>query len=129
MGAHLSFRVELESTTCATCGVEFAAPSHLIRSKRENRGQIFCPSGHVGTWSETEADRLRKLLADRDRELLTKESALKFNRERAEKAEGQRDTAKKKLGRLTENGVCPCCRRNFSALARHMKTKHPDWRP
>ena len=25
------------------------------------------------------------------------------------------------------HGVCPCCNRTFKQLARHMKTKHPDY--
>jgi hypothetical protein len=30
---------------------------------------------------------------------------------------------KKRVG----NGACPCCKRTFSALARHIKTQHPDF--
>ena len=34
--------------------------------------------------------------------------------------------AERELQRV-EHGVCPCCKRSFSALARHMATKHPEY--
>ncbi len=32
----------------------------------------------------------------------------------------------KRLMRRVSAGVCPCCNRTFSDLARHMKTKHEN---
>ncbi len=32
-----------------------------------------------------------------------------------------------KVKKRAANGVCPCCNRTFSDLARHMKAKHPDF--
>lgn len=34
---------------------------------------------------------------------------------------------KEQLETRAANGVCPCCHRTFKQLARHMKTKHPDF--
>ncbi|HYC31767.1 MAG TPA: hypothetical protein VEB59_05720, partial [Gemmatimonadales bacterium] len=32
-----------------------------------------------------------------------------------------------KIKRRVAGGVCPCCNRTFSDLARHMSGKHPGW--
>lgn len=128
MSAVLSMTVRLESTTCATCGVEFAMPEHLIKQRRNNKGSVYCPSGHVSSWHESEAERLKKKLEATERDLAFQKS----QREAAE-AQGQRyaGRALKAEGSLkrAKNGVCPCCKRSFTALRRHMKTKHPEWKP
>ena len=32
-----------------------------------------------------------------------------------------------KIKRRVSKGICPCCRRNFANLKRHMEGQHPDW--
>jgi DNA repair exonuclease SbcCD ATPase subunit len=131
MSAVLQFTVTLESTTCPVCGVEFAAPGHLLRSLRDNGGTIYCPSGHQGSWRETAADRLRKELDRAKARTVAAECQAALANEEAARA--QRQTAalrgvvtktKARVGR----GVCPCCNRTFVALGRHMSTQHPEYR-
>jgi hypothetical protein len=94
------------------------------RQKRE-RGQGFhCPNGHGLAYKKTEVDKLKEQLA-------AKEDELAFERMRVE----QRDRANAALrGQITrvkncvQHGVCPCCKRTFQQLARHMAAKHPDWK-
>lgn len=131
MSAVLQFTTQLESTTCPECGVQFAGPAHLLKSKREHAGSIYCPNGHVSSWRETEADRLRRELeqAKKDKEWAEKQ------RDQAREA---RDAAERKASALrgvvtktkqrVGNGVCPCCNRTFKALSRHMATKHPEFK-
>lgn len=54
------------TTTCPTltCGVPFSMPRHIweqIRSRGTDR-KIFCPNGHVMSWSETNEERLKRQL-------------------------------------------------------------------
>ena len=62
-----------------------------------------------------------ELQAEREREV----AALS----RANQAEVERDRALrivKRQARLSEAGACPCCKRTFQQLARHMAAKHPE---
>lgn len=46
------------------------------------------------------------------------------------KAEARQRLAERKLAKANRRasaGACPCCQRSFSNMARHMKTKHPDF--
>lgn len=126
MGTVLSFANNLETLSCYKCGTQFAVPPQWLRSRREDKAKFWCPNGHPQAFIESEAARLRKKLEAANRELAAKESALQTQRTRAADAECERDRAATKLARV-KNGVCPCCKRSFTALPRHMKTKHPEF--
>lgn len=109
------FRAQLTSEECITCGCVFAFSTTLKNELRRSHRTFYCPSGHGQVFNtETEAERLAKVVAERDAQL---------GRERAFRvvAEGQLAD----LRRRTAHGVCPCCKRTFANVARHMKTKHP----
>jgi DNA repair exonuclease SbcCD ATPase subunit len=36
-------------------------------------------------------------------------------------------TRMRNLKARIKNGICPCCKRSFVQLARHMATKHPEY--
>jgi hypothetical protein len=108
MGTPLAFTVHHEAAYCCVCGVVFSMPEALLAKRRSDKKDFFCPNGHQQAFTENEADKLR-------RELIIEKTA--------------RITAEKKLtDQLTRvsNGVCPCCKRSFQNLLRHMKTKHPE---
>lgn len=67
---------------------------------------------------ESDAQRLQKQLDAREREL--REAKCEILRKQQLIDEGTR-----KLSRV-QRGVCPCCKRSFSNLARHMEKKHPE---
>ena len=128
MGAVLHMTVELHSTTCHECGIEFAMPAHRMRTVREGKETLYCPNGHGAVFAKSEAEKLREQLAaanaekDRQTRLRVDAEATRDHHLR------EREKAEKKLHRA-KNGVCPCCKRSFTALRRHMTTKHPGWKP
>lgn len=128
MGALANLPTALESITCASCGVEFAMPRHLLNTRRDGAGQVFCPSGHTNHWAETKAQRLQRELDAKNTELERARVARVDAECVRDRALARADKAERTLKR-TKNGVCPCCKRSFTALRRHMATKHPDFKP
>lgn len=109
-----------------TCGLMYAIPESLhnqLDAKRERRS-VYCPLGHQWHYvGKSDAEKVREL---QDR--LAAERA-QHDQERATlKAQATRaKNAKARLEKRAAAGVCPCCNRTFQQLARHMKTKHPDY--
>lgn len=101
--------ITLERLCCGKCGITFAVPQLFVAERRADGGGWHCPNGHERVFAEPEVDRLRRALTAAKCETL---------RERQ-----LREQADRKLRRVNR-GVCPCCKRSFQNLARHMKTKH-----
>lgn len=119
---------------CCRCKCAMALPSDLYTaSRRDERISFFCAHGHEQhfTARESEADILRR---ERDRLLQQAarlEDEAKLERQRREAAQRSVSAMRGQVTRLQNRasaGVCPCCNRTFSALARHMATKHPQFR-
>lgn len=124
MGFAVSEYQRLETTTCASCGVLFAMPDHLMTTRRENKAAFYCPNGHILTFTLSEVEKLKAELA-REKEASQRardESARKDRLLSAAKAQAT------KIKNRVANGVCPCCNRTFVNLQRHIGTKHPDWK-
>lgn len=122
----------LKTETCACCGVVFAMPAILMEKLRESGARFYCPSGHYLTYGPSEADKLRAELEAKKRELTASRCETIAANDRRAAAERMRDTALKDLTRhkrRTKAGVCPCCKRSFQALARHIAAKHPEFKP
>jgi hypothetical protein len=88
-----------------------------------------CGCGRAFT-GKTTVEQLRgELAAAKQREETEKarrrdaEEGLRQQREALRKEQKSKERLKKRI----KNGVCPCCHRTVSQLARHMKTKHPDF--
>jgi hypothetical protein len=131
-------QLHLEQTDCCTCGVLFAMPTVLLQQRRQDGQHFYCPNGHPQVFRLSDADRLRaELDAERKRHENT-ERLLRQAEKSAEWARDERDRTRRSLsatrGELTKvknrvrAGVCPCCNRTFQALARHMKSQHPEWK-
>ncbi len=119
---------DLEVEVC-TCGVLFAAPKHLLDNARESGKNFYCPNGHSLVYS-SENERLKKQLQQaRDRagrlasDLDQTQARLIAQKSATTRIKRERDSLKER----TAAGVCPCCNRTFQQLARHIKTKHPDY--
>lgn len=95
----------------------------MLKHAIENAGTIYCPSGHAGGWHETEVDKLRKQLAQEQHRANTLKEELRVRTETLIKAE----SAARRLKKRASAGVCPCCNRTVSQMARHMKSKHPEF--
>ena len=118
--------VSLEQKSCGRCGGVFALNAEFLKHARDHRGGYFCPYCQTWwSWSESEADRLRKQLEEKSRELTIAKSDALRNAHAAADERAAKRKLEKKLRRV-KAGVCPCCNRTFQNLARHMANKHPD---
>jgi hypothetical protein len=104
---------------CCRCGVKFGIPKQLQDNLRNTHNSFFCPNGHSQSYiGETDADKLRRELKRKEQELA--------NKVRDElNARAEVDKLNRKLKRV-HNGTCPCCKRSFSDLQKHMRSKHPE---
>jgi hypothetical protein len=119
--------------TCATCGVTYAIPERFEKSAlkwrgdRSNGWKICCPFGH--TWwyvGETDQERLKR---ERDEARLQRDATryLLDHEQRSHIATRGHLTRKRKQLDRVAAGVCPCCKRSFKNLARHMAGQHPEF--
>jgi hypothetical protein len=121
--------VWFKSLTCHSCGVPFALSADQYNQRIKDRKDFYCPNGHGQHFlDKTEEEKLREQLEAEKRNVAWQ----KTQREAAEKSviamRGQVTKARNQLDRV-KNGVCPCCKRSFENLHRHMQTKHPEWSP
>lgn len=129
---------QLSIRVCPTCGVTYAVPERLVEDRRERGGSWYCPNGHTLSFTETEADRLRKEAKRLERKLADEKGNAEWWRKRADSERKETEHARAQAngykGALTKvkkrvgNGVCPCCNRSFADLSRHMETKHPTFK-
>lgn len=127
MSVVINQNVELVVDSCCVCGVAHAVPSEMRAHASRHGGRWYCPNGHYIGWdkkdSKSENDKLRGEVA---------ELQGRIERERMRTESAKRATAAAK-GEVTKiknrisNGVCPCCKRSFANLHRHITTKHPDY--
>lgn len=119
--------------TCKTCGVVATCPTDLYDQQRKSGGYHSCPNGHQWGWSKTdsedervrrERDRLKQQLAQKDDEIRRQRQA----REVAERQAAARKGQFTRLKNRAAAGVCPCCNRTVSQMAKHMATKHPGYK-
>lgn len=116
---------DLSTITCGKCGGIYAISERFRQQKEEHSGYWNCPycdcSWGYGT---STVDKLKQEL---DMERKRKEWAqtdAKNERRRRIALKGQVTKIKNRVG----NGICPCCNRSFHNLARHMSSKHPDFK-
>lgn len=101
---------------CGECGVLFWVTENFYRERRNRNLGWHCPNGHSRIFRENDVDILKRQL-DKEKSKLAK-------------AQFELMAAEKKIKRIekrVKSGTCPCCNRQFVQLARHMKTKHPDY--
>lgn len=119
----ISHTLTLECIECCTCGVVFAMPDSMMKHRRGDKGEFYCPSGHQQHFCRSEADKLRAQLdATNDELQRAKQQAATANtmREAAE----QRAAKETRKAKRCENGVCIHCGRSFTSLRRHMASAH-----
>ena len=115
-----------EVVDCPRCGQLFAITEEYVARRRDDGKTFYCPSGHSMSYTDTTQ---RQLQRERDR---SARLAAQLDQARAERdaTERRRRATKGQLTRVKNrvaNGVCPCCNRSFSDLARHMESQHPDY--
>lgn len=109
-------RLCMDVEDCCTCGVLFAVDRAYLNDRRVDLGTFYCPNGHGMSYIGSEADRLRAALT------ATQDQLAAANQRTA----NLREKSRRERARIG-NGVCPCCNRSFSNLARHMNGQHPGY--
>ncbi len=126
--AQITLGFELQH--CIECGIRFQVPHGFTDQRRQDTRAFYCPNGHSMSYRESTLDKVT-----RERDRLAQQIAQKNDEiadERRRREAQERSTIALR-GHLTKarnrakNGVCPCCTRTFGDLARHMKTKHPEF--
>lgn len=108
---------------CGECGIEFEVPPHFYTERQQTGKNWYCPNGHSRVFRESEADKMRR---ERD---IARQQLARAEQEKNE-AEAKQRLAERKLAKIKRRasvGSCPCYQRTFSNMARHMKTKHPEF--
>ncbi len=120
----ISLPVRLEMETCITCGIAFAVPSDWRVHIKRSHEWFYCPNGHQQHYSsESDMEKARRLAREAE------ESRDWYRR----RLDSEQNHSRALRGHLTRQktraaaGACPCCKRTFKQLARHMKAKHPDY--
>lgn len=102
----------------------FAMTTDFQRRRRKDREWFYCPAGHRQYYSgKTKEQKLKEELSRAN------QRADQHRREAFEQRQRATSISKsyQKVRERVKNGVCPCCNRTFENLARHMKTKHPEY--
>lgn len=130
----IEYDPDFQAHTCAGCGTSFAVPYNLYRCFKEDGASLRCPNASCPWPSfsihETKAMRLEKELAAERERATRAHQAREWAEKQLSATKGQvtklRNEAAKAHARIA-NGVCPCCKRSFQNLRRHMTTKHPEY--
>lgn len=119
-----------ESTSCCVCGVPIVTTGSHMNQLRRDKTQFYCINGHSQSFTLTEAARLKTQLDNERRlngSLQAKVALLEgVNKSLKRSRSVYRGRLKATKERIA-NGVCPCCKRSFENLRRHMATKHPHY--
>lgn len=134
---NLSHILQFTVITCYKCGIAFGVDA-TVRQRWLDQGVFFhCPNGHSQCYAESNVAKLTKQLEAekktaarllQEKEFAQKNAAAeRAAREHTERQLRTRKGINTRLRNRIRCGVCPCCRRNFENLQRHMKTKHPHF--
>jgi ssDNA-binding Zn-finger/Zn-ribbon topoisomerase 1 len=118
-----SEQVTLIKLDCPACGVTFAMPELLRQNRIDKGGNFWCPNGHSLDYGESTVAKLRKQLESAKIGAIHEADQRRAAERSAAAARGQVT----KLKNRAAAGICPCCKRHFVNLERHMGTKHPDF--
>ena len=127
MSAVLMFEQQLSTETCYSCGIVFAVPHYFKVKRLEDRQSFWCPNGHAQAYCKSSLEKLR---AEMQAKIDAEASRAEFWRRDSEQLKKTLTETRSKLTRTQKrvgNGVCPCCKRSFTDLHRHMKSKHPSY--
>ncbi len=114
---------EFETINCSECGTTFAIPVHFYKELHSSKRTWTCPNGHQRVFlAESVEAQLKKELATEKQRREMAEREVAMEKKRVEYAEN----VTKRLRKRIANGMCPCCKRSFQNLRRHMATKHPN---
>ncbi len=127
--------------TCYRCGEPMWMSRATYETYYRNHQTFYCTHGHPQCYAEGKSQQ-QKLQEQLDAERLRRQRAEQRVAEKADEAEAAWATATKERNRANgykghatritkraKAGLCPCCKRSFENLRRHMATKHPQFTP
>jgi hypothetical protein len=119
----LKYSGRLVVTSC-WCGIQLAIPDQLYKEATRTKSvAVYCPLGHEFVYGNTTEDRLKK-----EREKTARLTSELDQSESSRRALRGVVTKKNKQLDRVKAGVCPCCKRTFQNVARHMASQHPSFR-
>jgi len=129
---YLYYSTTLEILNCGSCGIPFAMPANVHRNHKNDGDFFWCPNGDKISYHESEADKLKKELAQKKRTLESYKANLTHTQDQLEATERSRAALKGVVTRQKKrikNGVCPVdgCQRHFENLQAHIEEKHPGY--
>lgn len=120
----------LEITECH-CGFRFAVSKVWIAERREKLDVFYCPRGCACQYQgKTELQKAREEAEREKRARERAEQDYRYQLQAKQSAERRLSAQKGQMTKLKKrihNGVCPCCKRTFTNLARHMESQHPEF--
>lgn len=122
--------IYFEIEECCNCGMQFGLTTDYQKRRRRDGESFYCPSGHPQSYTESEIDKLKKQVRQKN-EALERERGWRRQAEEDHEHTQRRLTSTKgvvtRIKNRVSKGVCPCCKRSFSNLHRHMESKHPGY--
>lgn len=119
---------------CCSCGMIFAMTSDFRKRCLDapKKKLLYCPAGHEQCYQGvSEETKLCNRLSDMQEEVNRERNWRHRAEEKTKTVQHQRDAFKGhllKTKKAISCGKCPCCRRNFQNLQRHMGKQHPEYK-
>jgi hypothetical protein len=115
--------VTVVKETCVSCGVIFALDESHRTELQKSHKSFYCPNGHSQYFPAQSVEEILRQDLARERQRSDQIKAELHDEKKSKYAiKGQLTKIKNRVS----SGVCPCCKRYFSNLHRHMKTKHKE---
>lgn len=133
----LNLPITFVTIECADCAMPFAVSREWEERRREDHKRFFCPNGHSLSFNGPSDAEKRAAAAEKEAKRL--QNLVERERTRTEFWQREQEQTKRQLtatkGQLTKtrkraaSGVCPVdgCKRSFVDVARHVRTKHPEY--
>lgn len=119
---NVELAVEFYQISCGQCGGVYCITEKYRDNKEKHSDGWHCPYCQSSWGYFGDSSYKAKLAAEAERHQAT---LARLNEAQREIEAGRKKAAL--LRKRASAGSCPCCTRNFVNLARHMKTKHPDY--
>lgn len=124
MNSTFTYTGQLTVIECGGCHIDFAMPTKLYLELRNTHATFWCPRGHARSFTGTTTEQQLRRQLEAARAQATHEADQRIAAERSATAYKGHAT---RLRKRASAGVCPCCTRTFSNVARHMASQHPDF--
>lgn len=96
----LTAELEIVIEECIECGAKFGMTETLHTFKKNNKKAFYCPNGHYMSYVKGEADKLREIIAEKDKSLAY---FRQLEQQRSDKAKA--DLAAKQAKRMAKKKI------------------------